>query len=133
MSGVSKTDKIRRIFLLIGLVFSTLMLASTSGLIDSVFWLLFAGVVPGTDYIVPATVMLVIYILLAVLLVKWIIRKELHPASPSLKKAQREANKEAARILDRKIIAEYRKEARLAGPDPIESTRNRYSHQVKHS
>lgn len=102
----------QRILLGVGLAIASFMLIITSGAIDAVFWFFFAGVVPGTDFVVPATYMLVGYLALTIVIVRTAIQKELYPGSPTVVKAHREANKEARKDISRKIALERRKEIR---------------------
>lgn len=92
------------------LVFAGVILAL--GGIEMLFWLLIAGIVPGTDIVVPPLLMLTGYTALALCILFFAIRKELYPGSPTIKKAHREANKKAVKSLNQKLALERRRAIR---------------------
>jgi hypothetical protein len=117
--------KKQRTLLFLGLTIAVVMVIVQSGLLDVIFWFMLAGVVPGTDYVIMPAVMLLGYFVLGLAIISWAIKKELYPGSPSLKKAQQEANKQAAITYNRKLAAIKRKEAKESVA--IANRRQRYT------
>lgn len=64
-------------------------------LFDTFFWFLFAGIIPGTNFALPAGMMALIYLVSLIALGGHFWRRGLYPGSPRLRRAQDEA---AARI-----------------------------------
>ncbi len=64
-------------------------------LFDALFWFLFAGVIPGTNLVVPAGVMALIYLAALITLTSHAWRRGLYPGSARLLRAQDNA---AARL-----------------------------------
>lgn len=73
-----------------------------TGLFDAIFWLLFAGVIPGTRFSIPPTLMLVLYIIAGVFVVKWALKNDLYVGSPTVRAEKYRANQKKRPALRRK-------------------------------
>lgn len=78
-------------FVIISIVVIGLIAIIKLNAIDAIFWLLFAGAIPGTNISIPPTILFISYLIIGVLLVRWAFKNDLYIGSPTVK-----ANKNSA-------------------------------------
>lgn len=71
---------------------------------EAIFVFLVTGAITGTSLTLPPGIMLVGFLALFIIFVRWVIQKQLYPGSPQVKAAQQQAHLEATQKRRKKRV-----------------------------